>query len=53
MAIAFSVNGKPVSVEADADTPLLWALRDDLGLTGTKFVSSSAFSGVFLHACLI
>jgi isoquinoline 1-oxidoreductase alpha subunit len=37
VAITFSVNGKPVSVEADADTPLLWVLRDDLALTGTKF----------------
>lgn len=37
MAIAFSINGKAVSVEADADTPLLWVLRDDLGMTGTKF----------------
>ena len=34
MAIAFSVNGKPVSVEAEADTPLLWVLRDDLDLKG-------------------
>lgn len=32
-----SVNGKAVSVEADADTPLLWVLRDNLGLVGTKF----------------
>jgi aerobic-type carbon monoxide dehydrogenase small subunit (CoxS/CutS family) len=32
------VNGKPVTVDAaDADTPLLWVLRDKLGLTGTKF----------------
>jgi isoquinoline 1-oxidoreductase subunit alpha len=31
------VNGKPVVVDADADTPLLWVLRDHLGLTGTKF----------------
>jgi len=31
------VNGKPVTVTADADTPLLWVLRDKLGLTGTKF----------------
>ena len=45
MAIAFSVNGKPVSVEADADTPLLWALRDDLGLTGTKFGCGIAACG--------
>jgi isoquinoline 1-oxidoreductase alpha subunit len=31
------VNGTPVSVEAEPDTPLLWVLRDKLGLTGTKF----------------
>ncbi|HEY5938808.1 MAG TPA: (2Fe-2S)-binding protein [Kofleriaceae bacterium] len=31
------VNGKPVAVDATPDTPLLWVLRDDLGLTGTKF----------------
>lgn len=32
-----TVNGKPVSVAAEPDTPLLWVLRDKLGLTGTKF----------------
>ncbi len=32
-----TVNGKSVDVTADADTPLLWVLRDKLGLTGTKF----------------
>jgi aerobic-type carbon monoxide dehydrogenase small subunit (CoxS/CutS family) len=31
------VNGKRHTVEADADTPLLWVLRDNLGLTGTKY----------------
>ncbi len=31
------VNGKPQSVAAEGDTPLLWVLRDELGLTGTKF----------------
>jgi isoquinoline 1-oxidoreductase alpha subunit len=31
------VNGKPVTVVAESDTPLLWVLRDKLGLTGTKF----------------
>lgn len=31
------VNGKKVSVNADADTPLLWVLRDELNLVGTKF----------------
>jgi isoquinoline 1-oxidoreductase alpha subunit len=35
--ITLNVNGKARTVEADADTPLLWVLRDDLGLTGTKF----------------
>ena len=45
MAIAFTVNGKPVSVEADADTPLLWVLRDDLGMTGTKFGCGIAACG--------
>jgi len=37
MTIAFTVNGRAVQVAADPGTPLLWALRDDLGLTGTKF----------------
>ncbi|RYY70997.1 MAG: (2Fe-2S)-binding protein [Chitinophagaceae bacterium] len=32
-----NVNNKQVTVEADADTPLLWALRDNLNLVGTKF----------------
>lgn len=34
---SFSVNGKPVTVDVDPDTPLLWVLRDELKLTGTKF----------------
>lgn len=37
MPIAFTVNGRRVSVEAQPDTPLLWVLRDDLRLTGTKY----------------
>lgn len=32
-----TVNGKGVDVDADPSTPLLWALRDNLGMTGTKF----------------
>jgi nicotinate dehydrogenase subunit A len=36
-SIAFTVNGKPVSVTADGDTPLLDVLRNHLGLVGTKF----------------
>src|SRR6185369_6227235 len=33
----FSVNGKKVSVDVEPDTPLLWVLRDELKLTGTKY----------------
>jgi isoquinoline 1-oxidoreductase subunit alpha len=35
--IAFRINGKAVSVEAEPDTPLLWVVREQLKLTGTKF----------------
>lgn len=35
--ISFFVNGKPHRVDAAPDTPLLWVLRDHLGLTGTKY----------------
>ncbi|MFW2589380.1 (2Fe-2S)-binding protein [Sagittula sp. SSi028] len=35
--INFELNGRQVSVDADPDTPLLWAIRDEIGLTGTKF----------------
>ncbi|MGS0758438.1 (2Fe-2S)-binding protein, partial [Roseateles sp. GG27B] len=37
MTIRFNVNGKTVDVKAEADTPLLWVIRDEIGLTGTKF----------------
>ncbi len=33
----FRINGREVSVDADDDTPLLWVIREDIGLTGTKF----------------
>ena len=33
----FTLNGKDVTVDVPADTPLLWVLRDSLQLTGTKF----------------
>ena len=36
-SISFQVNGKPRTVDVDPETPLLWALRDNLTLTGTKF----------------
>ena len=35
--IKFELNGRPISVDADPDMPLLWAIRDEIGLTGTKF----------------
>ena len=38
---SFKINGKAVTVDADADTPLLWVIRDDAGLTGTKFGCST------------
>ncbi len=37
MAITLTVNGRVRSVDVEPDTPLLWVLRDTLGLTGTKF----------------
>jgi isoquinoline 1-oxidoreductase subunit alpha len=45
MAISLTVNGKPVAAEAEADTPLLWVLREELGLTGTKFGCGIAACG--------
>jgi len=36
-SFAFSLNGKPVRVEAEPDAPLLWVVREHLNLTGTKF----------------
>jgi isoquinoline 1-oxidoreductase alpha subunit len=40
-----TVNGKAVEVDADPATPLLWALRDNLGMTGTKFGCGIAACG--------
>lgn len=45
MAVEFTVNGKPVSVDAPADAPLLWIIRDDLNLVGTKFGCGRAQCG--------
>jgi isoquinoline 1-oxidoreductase alpha subunit len=44
-AFTITVNGASRSVEADGDTPLLWVLRDNLGLTGTKFGCGIALCG--------
>ena len=45
MAVSLSVNGKNLSVDADPSTPLLWALRDNLNMTGTKFGCGMALCG--------
>jgi isoquinoline 1-oxidoreductase alpha subunit len=45
MAINIKVNGVPRSVDVDDDTPLLWVLRDVLGMTGTKFGCGVALCG--------
>ena len=43
--VAFTLNGKKVSVKADSKTPLLWVLREDLKLTGTKYGCGAALCG--------
>jgi isoquinoline 1-oxidoreductase alpha subunit len=43
--VELNINGSAVSVDADPSTPLLWALRDSLGLTGTKFGCGIAACG--------
>ena len=43
--VAISVNRKLVTVNAEPDTPLLWGIRDHLGLTGTKFGCGAGLCG--------
>jgi isoquinoline 1-oxidoreductase alpha subunit len=45
MAFTIKVNGAAQTVDVDADTPLLWALRDVLGISGTKFGCGVALCG--------
>jgi isoquinoline 1-oxidoreductase alpha subunit len=45
MAVAFTINGRSASVDAQPDTPLLWVLREHLNLTGTKFGCGSGLCG--------
>ena len=45
MGFTIRVNGNAHSVDADGDTPLLWVLRDVLGMTGTKFGCGMALCG--------
>ena len=43
--VAFTLNGKPVSVEAEPETPLLWVLREHVKLTGTKYGCGAGLCG--------
>ena len=43
--VAFNLNGKQVSAKAEDGTPLLWVIRDELKLTGTKFGCGAALCG--------
>lgn len=49
MNIFFKINGEDKSINVDGDSPLLWAIRDQLGLMGTKFGCGKAACG----ACTI
>src|SRR5262249_2155900 len=59
--VSLTVNGATQNVDADADTPLLWALRDHLALTGTKYGCGMALcgactvhvDGVAVRACVL
>jgi isoquinoline 1-oxidoreductase subunit alpha len=43
--VAFTLNGQRVSVDTDAKTPLLWVIRDHVGLTGTKYGCGAGLCG--------
>jgi isoquinoline 1-oxidoreductase alpha subunit len=49
MAVTFKVNGASVSVDAPAATPLLWVIREQIKLTGTKFGCGAGLCG----ACMV
>jgi isoquinoline 1-oxidoreductase alpha subunit len=58
---SIQVNGKKHAIQSDADTPLLWVIREELGLTGTKFgcgigqcgACSVHVDGEVLRSCLL
>jgi isoquinoline 1-oxidoreductase alpha subunit len=45
VSVKFNLNGKPVNSQVEADTPLLWVIRDELGYTGTKFGCGAGLCG--------
>ena len=49
MAISFTVNGRPATSDAPDPTPLLWVIREQLQLTGTKFGCGAGLCG----ACMV
>ncbi len=49
MATSFTINGKTVRSEAPAHTPLLWVIREEIKLTGTKFGCGTGLCG----ACMV
>ena len=49
MSTRFTLNGKKIEHKGDAETPLLWVIRDDFGLTGTKYGCGIAQCG----ACMV
>ena len=59
--VKFAVNGKQHELDIEPETPLLWALRDELGLTGTKFGCGIAqcgactvqVDGVAMRSCIL
>jgi isoquinoline 1-oxidoreductase alpha subunit len=45
MSTSLKINGKATTVQAEPDTPLLWVIRDEIGLTGTKFGCGASLCG--------
>ena len=45
MSTSFKLNGKAVTAKSDPDTPLLWVIRDEVGMTGTKFGCGAQLCG--------
>ena len=45
MPTSLKLNGRSVTVQAESDTPLLWVIRDEIGMTGTKFGCGMALCG--------
>jgi len=42
---SLTINGKTIDVDVEADTPLLWAIRENVGLTGTKYGCGAGLCG--------